>query len=116
MKRRIMGRLGSRRGESITETLVALLISSLALVMLAGAIGKAATIVKNSETQMTRYYEGLNQLGSPGDSGMSFSIKDRTGKEIYLAHKEGAPKNDLKYAVNASFPERPVIAYCMGGE
>ena len=52
----MLSKLRSRAGESIGETLVALLISALALVMLAGAVSSAAGIVKQSNEAMGRYY------------------------------------------------------------
>lgn len=56
MKRRIAARLKGRAGESIAETLVALLISALALVMLAGAIGSAARIIHESNEVVETQY------------------------------------------------------------
>ena len=56
MRRRITNKLRSRGGESIGETLVALLISALALVMLAGAIGSAARIMNESNEAAKNLY------------------------------------------------------------
>ena len=50
-------KLRSRAGESIAETLIALLISALALMMLAGAVSSAANVVTRSRTAMSDYYE-----------------------------------------------------------
>ena len=54
--KRMIGKLRSRAGETISETLVALLISSLALVMLAGAIGAAGRMITSSKAAMMAYY------------------------------------------------------------
>lgn len=62
MKRRIKKRLKSQTGESIGEVLIALLISSLALVMLAGMISATNNMVKKSETVMNDYYACNNEL------------------------------------------------------
>ena len=48
------------KGESIGETLIALLISSLALLMLAGAVSSAANIVTTSKQKMVEYYTDAN--------------------------------------------------------
>ena len=56
MIERIRSKLRGRSGETIGETLVALLISSLALVMLAGAISAAARMVTISKTAVKEYY------------------------------------------------------------
>lgn len=57
MIKRIKKKLCGNVGESIAETLVALLISALALVMLAGAISSAAKVIKDSKTAMDTYNE-----------------------------------------------------------
>ena len=49
MKKRALRKLKSRSGETLAETLVSVLISALALVMLAGAIGAAKNIIANSD-------------------------------------------------------------------
>ena len=62
MKRRIRKKLKSQAGESIGEVLIALLISSLALVMLASMISATNNMVKNSDTAMKDYYACCNDL------------------------------------------------------
>ena len=69
MSKRIMKKLRDHSGETIAETLIALLVSALALVMLAGAIGTAARVVTTSERTMQAYYLANNNLATPGDSG-----------------------------------------------
>ena len=76
MKMKIVNKLGSRSGESISETLVALLISALALVMLAGVIATSSRIVTKSRASMGRYYNNCNDMvrmsagaGSSGSTG-----------------------------------------------
>jgi len=49
--------LHDQLGESIGETLIALLISSLALLMLAGAISTAGRIITRNKNSMNSYYE-----------------------------------------------------------
>jgi len=56
MMRRIKNRLRSCAGESIGETLIALLISALALLMLAGAVSSAGRIVTRNKAAMISYY------------------------------------------------------------
>ena len=53
---KIKKKLHSRAGESIGETLVAVLISALALTMLAGAISTAARLITKNKTSMETYY------------------------------------------------------------
>lgn len=49
-------RLASTRGETIVETLIAVLISSLALLMMATAIGTAVNMIKTSRVTMEATY------------------------------------------------------------
>ena len=49
-------KLFSKTGESIGETLIALLISALALLMLAGAVSSAGKIVTRNRSAMNDYY------------------------------------------------------------
>ena len=54
--RHVVNKVRNTRGETISETLVALLIASLALVMLAGAITAANSIVRKSRDKLDDYY------------------------------------------------------------
>lgn len=62
MKSKAIKKLSSQAGESIGETLIALLISALALMMLAGAISSAMRIVTNSKDRMDDYYQVNNAI------------------------------------------------------
>ena len=64
MRKRIQSKIRSHAGESIGETLIALLISALALMMLAGAISSAARIVTRNKAAMEEYYTGLDESSS----------------------------------------------------
>ena len=68
MKAKIVKRLSGKAGESIAETLIALLISSLALLMLAGAVTTAQRLINQSRGFMEKYYEASNSLIKYEDS------------------------------------------------
>lgn len=75
------GKLRSKAGETITETLVALLIAALALTMLAGAISSAATIIKHNRTVFNEYYsenEKLMRMSSTSEKA-TVTITDKNG-------------------------------------
>lgn len=57
--KKMLKKLRSTAGESIGETLVALLISALALVMLAGAVSSASNIITRSNDAMNDYYTNI---------------------------------------------------------
>ena len=62
MKKRICKKLRSKAGETIAEVLIALLISSLALVLLAQMISAATNMILSSEKTMKEYYKQNNVL------------------------------------------------------
>ncbi len=55
----------NRRGETLIETLVSLLISTLALSMLAGMIFKASSLSNKSMEDMEEYTKRMNLLNNP---------------------------------------------------
>lgn len=57
--KKMLKKLRSTAGESIGETLIALLISALALVMLAGAVSSASNIITRSNDAMNDYYTNI---------------------------------------------------------
>lgn len=109
-KQRAVRMLTSNAGESIGETLIALLISALALVMLAGAISSTARMITASDKQMGKYYNGDDNLvkqttqgGNPltvtitGENGTVKTIESHTSK--------------IRWYKNDAFANKPVVAY-----
>lgn len=111
--KRMMKKLRSRAGESIGETLVALLISSLALVMLAGAIGAAARMVTRSKTAMEAYYatdKGMVERAASAGAG--------TGS-VALSGTDGTETITGSYSVNYyqnSLGSTAVFSYAPSGD
>lgn len=98
-------KLHNKTGETIAETLVALLISALALVMLAGAISSTAKVITTSDKKMGEYYSKDAALASQsGTNNMNVSI---TGAGI-------SEKRTAKYAKNDAFATKVVVAYKTG--
>ena len=64
MNRSLSDKMKYQAGETIAEVLVALLISSLALVMLASMISSTQSMVAKSEQKMNAYYDVNNKLES----------------------------------------------------
>ncbi|MBQ6479683.1 MAG: hypothetical protein IJI45_01065 [Anaerolineaceae bacterium] len=64
MKKRMIDKLKHTCGETISEVLVALLISSLALVMLASMITSTSKMVTTSKSKMDEYYTANTELES----------------------------------------------------
>lgn len=108
MMRRIKGKLSSHAGESIAETLFALLISSLALIMLAGAVSSAMRVVTGSKEKIDVYYRANNVLADRSDAPETLTVDIigllPSGEEISVNYWE----NDTLSGV-------PVIAYSRSG-
>lgn len=96
---RIMRKLSSQAGESIGETLVALLISALALVMLAGAVSSGMRVVTNSKEKMNAYYQVNNAIVAREDAAT-----DEDGTKI-----EGFSKGTLSVEISHLFPTGKTI-------
>ncbi len=104
MKDRMTRKLKSRSGESIAETLVAVLIAAFGLLMLAGTINSASNLITNSKKKLSEYYEANNTLAS-GTSGTadSVSINETTGA-VWITSNVKVFKND-------KLGSRTVVAY-----
>ena len=71
MKKQMLKKLRSKSGESIAETLVAVLIAALALLMLAGTINTASRLITRSKTALDAYYTENNKLSEHSSSNSS---------------------------------------------
>ncbi len=93
MKKRIRKKFHSSSGESIAETLIALLISSLALVMLASMISSTSNILSQSKNAMNNYYTEINKLAEQGESSSDDSAVAVSEGTVEI--KDGDGKNQL---------------------
>jgi len=102
MRHNMTKKLRSISGESIAETLIALLISALALVMLAGAISTVARLVTTSNAKMAEYYAADSDLAERkgSETEEAFSVKIGENYEY-----------DTTGYINSTFAGTPVVAY-----
>ena len=107
MRRRMIKKLSSRRGESIGETLVALLISALALMMLAGAVSSALNLVSKSKLVMDDYYHANNAVAERAEATAV------NGPDLDPSALAPLPNYEVKYWANEQL-STPVIAYRLG--
>lgn len=106
--KRLRKKLKSLSGETLTETLVALLIAALALTMLAGAIAASSNVINKSRDRLEKYYEaneaesGVVQRkgGSSVEGGITITAEDISPQTC-----------DIAYYENDKFDNYPVIAY-----
>ena len=106
--KQIVNKLRSRAGETIGEVLVALLISTLALMILAGMISATSTITKSSEKKMNDYYTA--NAGLEDFSGAQGPV------ELTLTVGSQSVKVNVVYNENPTFgTDRTVTAYKYSG-
>ena len=103
-------KLNSQKGESIGETLVALLIAALALVMLAGAISASSNAITDTKEKIDEYYESeeilAGRTGTPSSSGnVTISVTGGAGGDISF---EPYP---VDFYLNSEFSKTPVVEY-----
>ena len=108
----IKHKLFSEAGESIAETLVALLISSLALLMLAGAVTTATRVIGQSTDKMNAYYLKDTAMisGEGEDSSITVTINiSNIDDDVYPSLPDSTFPVD-GYS-NDTFPAHTVYAY-----
>ena len=82
MKRYLIRKLGSTRGESLVEVLVSMLITALSVGLLATMINTSVNLTRRSEEKLQEYYlqnTALDQqtsAGSSSDATVTMTVKD----------------------------------------
>lgn len=104
MKGRIARKLKSRAGESIAETLIGLLIASLALVMLAGSISTATRLILTSKDRMDEYYAADGAMAKQTDDPDAIRITLEGGGVKQIIDGVDCYSND-------KFENMPVYSY-----
>lgn len=99
---KVKNKLVHSSGESIGETLVALLIGSLAMMMLAGTISSASRLITRSRHTLGAYYTENNNLAEH---------KTQTGDDGSVTLSDGAMAvtADVKYYVNSIYDD--IVSY-----
>ncbi len=105
MDRGIKKKLNSIAGETIAETLVALLISAFALVMLAVAIAAGSSAIITSKDKMEEYYN-TNESGADIIPGGNITITDNGGSP-----QMNIPSEPVTFKKNSIFSNKPVVSY-----
>ena len=130
MKRKQKNKLLDHTGESIAETLVALLISALALVMLAAIITSSSNIIKRSRSKLDTYYSGNEYVakmetvadtdpeeGTPTVTDPDEGVTSQASGTVKIELSSAGSTSDFTQTINvifyknASFGSKPVISY-----
>lgn len=97
--KKLLKKIKNRSGETIGETLVALLIASLALIMLAAAISTSTGIITKSSKKIDAYFEDSNdKLVKMTDTRSGNVILSEEGSMVQIPvqvdYAQGELKND----------------------
>lgn len=116
-KSKIVEKLRKRGGETIAETLIALLIAALALTMLAGAISVSSSIVTKSRNTLRTYYETnertvVGMKSATGQANITFaSVSNPDDPDGSPDVTISLDPEAVNYFTNDTFKKSPVIAY-----
>lgn len=119
MMKKMRSRLRSQRGESITEVLFAVMISAIALTMLALMINATTKMVIHSRSTMEDYVSqnnGIVEKGSAGVPGTAtfYIVNPDTSTTPILLTDDSVVATPIRYYVNDSLGKVPVTSYKKG--
>ena len=114
----------NRRGETLVETLVALLIASISMAMLAGMVNSSVRITQMSVKDFEQYYENSSMLAekdeseeTAGTGTVQLTGSGTSGSQYYL----GDAGAEVTYFTNGNAKRTKVYSYVLsaggaGGE
>ena len=100
-----MNKIRSRAGETIAETLIALLVGTLAMMVLAGMISATKDIVETTEEKMNDYYEANSALETLEEDNVVLTVKTDES-----THTVTIPAEKIQYCENGEL-KKTVTAY-----
>lgn len=100
-------KLGTCAGETIAETLVALLIAALALTMLAGAMSSSLKMVTKSRKKLNGYNEKMEAMAKMTGSNTGTVTIEADPSDASL----DLPVYQVQYDYNNEFSRTPVVVY-----
>lgn len=108
MSGKLKNKLKSKNGETITETLVSVLIAAAAMILFASMITSSQRILQKSESIMNAYYAGETKMeeamvtgGTTGGTDIKVIIKQANGEQSYgISNKHKDGKISVSYATN----------------
>lgn len=89
MSGKLTNKLKSKKGETITETLVSVLIAAAAMILFASMITSSQRILKKSESIMGAYYEGEAEMEEAMSTGGTTG-ESTSGTAMAAGGTEGA--------------------------
>lgn len=106
--KRVIKKVSGTHGETIVETLVSILISSLALLMLATAIGSSVKIIMTSTHHMESFYNGQSTLVATANTATANGTKKTVILDVPLNKKDG---NSISVNVYENEEDTSIVLY-----
>lgn len=108
MSGKLKNKLKSEKGETITETLVSVLIAAAAMILFASMITSSQRILQKSERIMDDYYAGEAEMeeamatgGTTSGTDNKVTIKQANGAQSYgISYKHTNGQINVMYATN----------------
>lgn len=109
-------KLKSKKGESISEVLIALLVSALAVVLLAGMINASTEMIQKSKNKMEKYVNAENGIveqnaDDPDTGRVTVQVNNQAAKLTDDTPDTGIP---VKYYTNSESGKYTVRSYKVG--
>ncbi|MDD2955976.1 MAG: hypothetical protein PHD67_06645 [Oscillospiraceae bacterium] len=101
--KKILQKLRSHRGETLMESLAAILILSLAVTMLAGAVSAAAKINRQAGEASRLVYQAMSDFAD--------RKADHDGTVTVTISGAGSANGTLSFDVSATHPAGPLNSY-----
>ncbi len=103
--RKLHDKLRDTRGETITETLAAVLIAAMAMIIFASMITASQRIITKSEAVMKDYYAGVSSMETAGTAAGTgtVTIKQKGQEMVYGISSKGQGTGiSVNYAVSST--------------
>lgn len=99
-----MNKLRSKRGESITEALAAVVVAALGSLLVAGSVMAAGRTMTKSDAKMSHYYGQMNALAEATPTA-SHKASVTSGNQSFTAYS-----NDIKVNVYSNTTDGTTIS------
>ncbi len=106
LRKNALKRISCNAGESISETLIALLVAALALTMFAGAISSSANVINKGRIKMDEYYDA-------NESIVTMTGTSQTGKTVTITDGSNFTQSgiDITYYTNDYLGNTSIVTY-----
>jgi hypothetical protein len=106
----VRGCLLSQHGESLVETLVAILVASLSIALLTSVLAISLHILSDSESNLQDYYGQSVPVASQGEGGVAGRLYIYDEEEPVESGQDGGGV-PVEFYMNTHYTDLPVVSY-----